>query len=200
MFNDPFSFDGRIRRTEYGISFIIYYICASFINAGIDKGIGSLGILYIPAFWFLWAQGAKRCHDLGRSGWWQIVPFYGFWLFLQKGLSGTNQYGHNPKEKPVGEGAYPQAGTVVETATELEVAEQDVLELKEDELVALDLSDLSSHEAHKEAAPTPQPTEPVSIPELAPLVPEASPRNYKWAPLVIAFFILLVFLMMELLR
>ena len=33
MFSNPFSFDGRIRRTEYGVSFIIYAFVAVIINA-----------------------------------------------------------------------------------------------------------------------------------------------------------------------
>lgn len=102
MFKDPFSFEGRIRRTEYGISIIIYSIVyaitATIIGAiGGDEGIAVLFIFLIPLLWFIWAQGAKRCHDLGNSGWWQLIPFYGFWLLFQDGQAGQNQYGENPK-------------------------------------------------------------------------------------------------------
>ena len=45
MFKNPFSFEGRIRRTEYGITFIIYVIAASIINAAIQSG-GGAAILY----------------------------------------------------------------------------------------------------------------------------------------------------------
>lgn len=77
MFKNPFSFEGRIRRTEYGISLIIYAVCATLIGIIIDESYGELAFLafaYIPMLWFLWAQGAKRCHDLGNSGWWQLIP------------------------------------------------------------------------------------------------------------------------------
>ena len=101
MFKNPFSFEGRIRRTEYGISFIIYALCISFINIIITETNGEAVILlvvYIPLLWFLWAQSAKRCHDVGNSGWWQLIPFYALWLIFQEGDHGENQYGKNPKE------------------------------------------------------------------------------------------------------
>jgi hypothetical protein len=43
-------------------------------------------------------QYLKRCHDLGNSGWFQIIPFYGLWMIFQDGVSGVNQYGENPKD------------------------------------------------------------------------------------------------------
>ena len=98
MFKNPFSFDGRIRRTEYGISFIIYiaYYIFSLVVTGSTGGVIFL-VLLIPVIWFLWAQGAKRCHDVGRSGWWQIIPFYFFVLLFQDGDRARNEYGSNPK-------------------------------------------------------------------------------------------------------
>lgn len=98
MFSSPFSFEGRIRRTEYGISFIIVVIVNTFLNAIVASGeVPIIGLAYIPTLWFLWAQGAKRCHDIGNNGWWQIIPFYVFWLLFQGGQPGLNEYGQNPK-------------------------------------------------------------------------------------------------------
>ena len=76
MFKNPFSFKGRIRRTEYGLSLIIYAIPVTILNvmAETDTSGGSAFIaliLYIPLVWFGWAQGAKRCHDRSNSGWFQ---------------------------------------------------------------------------------------------------------------------------------
>ena len=98
MFSNIFSFDGRIRRTEFGISLIIYVIVATFVNAILESGEEPIiGLAYIPMLWFLWAQSAKRCHDVGNNGWWQIIPLYVFWLLFQDGQPGLNEYGHNPK-------------------------------------------------------------------------------------------------------
>ncbi|HEY8935618.1 MAG TPA: DUF805 domain-containing protein [Cyclobacteriaceae bacterium] len=103
MFKNPFSFNGRIRRMEYGLSIlihIVFYIAAlALIDSSDTSGIGAtIGVLmFIPMLWFLWAQGAKRCHDIDRSGWMQIIPFYGFFLLFQGSDDGTNSYGPNPK-------------------------------------------------------------------------------------------------------
>jgi uncharacterized membrane protein YhaH (DUF805 family) len=103
MFESPFSFNGRIRRTEFGISLLLYMVMyLQMIGFVInrhprDNNAGAFLLLAIPALWFLWAQGAKRCHDLGNSGWYQLIPFYGLWLLFQNSKPGTNEYGENPK-------------------------------------------------------------------------------------------------------
>lgn len=102
MFSCSFSFEGRIGRTEYGLSVIIHILCYCFLALAISGSseLGILGLLYIPLLWFIWAQGAKRCHDLGNSGWMQIVPFYIFWMVFQEGTRYANQYGADPKQIP----------------------------------------------------------------------------------------------------
>lgn len=106
MFKTPFSFDGRIRRTEFGLSRIIGFFVlftGIFIVFSLSSRLGP-GLfflfavaLYVPVMWFLLAQGAKRCHDLGNSGWYQIIPFYPLWMLFQDGEIGENRYGLNPK-------------------------------------------------------------------------------------------------------
>jgi hypothetical protein len=51
----------------------------------------------LPAFYVFIAQSVKRCHDLGNSGWWIIIPFYSFILLLAEGNPDENRYGANPK-------------------------------------------------------------------------------------------------------
>ncbi len=99
MFKNPFSFNGRIRRTEYGISYLIYmgvYLAIAYGMASTDMNPVLL-VVYIPLIWFLLAQGAKRCHDRGNSGWYQLIPLYVFWLVFADGEVGHNEYGPNPK-------------------------------------------------------------------------------------------------------
>ena len=96
MFNASFSFDGRIRRTEYCLSLIIYGILYAIV-LGLVKSSAVFGLAYIPLLWFLWAQGAKRCHDRGNSGWYQIIPFYALWMMFAEGDLSVNEYGNSPK-------------------------------------------------------------------------------------------------------
>ncbi|WP_290451863.1 DUF805 domain-containing protein [uncultured Muribaculum sp.] len=104
MFKRIFSFKGRIRRTEYGLSYIIfliwYLIFMSVTEMNDVTPVLALLIILtiVPAYWFLWAQGAKRCHDRGNSGWYQIIPFYFLIMLFGGSEDGINDYGTNPKE------------------------------------------------------------------------------------------------------
>jgi uncharacterized membrane protein YhaH (DUF805 family) len=105
MFQNPFSFEGRIRRTEYGLSILILVvgriILATLLAASSSgQDVSFLFfVLQIPFLWFIWAQGAKRCHDVGMSGWYQLIPFFPLYLIFGSGESGSNKYGEDPKAK-----------------------------------------------------------------------------------------------------
>lgn len=97
-----FSIKGRIGRAEYFTTCLVITLLDFCIFGSLKEPV-SVGMtifllcIHIPMVWVLLAQGAKRCHDIGRSGMTQIVPFYFFFMILQSGNSGTNEYGEEQK-------------------------------------------------------------------------------------------------------
>lgn len=103
MFKNPFSIKGRIRRLEFGLSYIVYWL-ALFLLSNLTEFLfqfseygGLFGFLLIVPVWFFIAQAVKRCHDRGNSGWYVIIPFYVLILIFAEGEIGENKYGPNPK-------------------------------------------------------------------------------------------------------
>ena len=106
MFNNVFSFEGRIRRTEYGISFIILVFARVILSLMLFSSGGenvnlAFFILMLPVRIFFFAQGAKRCHDVGISGWFQLIPLMPSYLIFGSGDQGPNKYGDDPKLQTV---------------------------------------------------------------------------------------------------
>jgi uncharacterized membrane protein YhaH (DUF805 family) len=99
------NFEGRARRSEYWW-FFLFNIILSIITTMIDisilqKGVNDVGIvntilslaLLLPSI----AVGVRRMHDLGKSGWFILIPIYNIILFCTNGQDGTNEYGPDPK-------------------------------------------------------------------------------------------------------
>jgi uncharacterized membrane protein YhaH (DUF805 family) len=103
MFTDPFSFSGRIRTSEYDLTHI-FYLTSVFIITYIPELKGEY--IYVRLIsdlffiYFLLVLGTKRCHDLGQSGWYQLIPFYFIYLVFAEGHRRTNSNGHDPKLTP----------------------------------------------------------------------------------------------------
>ena len=102
MFKNVLTHKGRIRRTEYGLTYLGYLIVANgfdfFLLSSQSTSAEIIGIILILfSLWILIVQGAKRCHDRGNSGWYQIIPFYGLWMLFADSDDGPNKYGDNPK-------------------------------------------------------------------------------------------------------
>jgi len=49
--------------------------------------------LIIPSI----AVGVRRMHDVGKSGWFILIPIYNLILAATEGDKGDNQYGPDPK-------------------------------------------------------------------------------------------------------
>ena len=108
----PFSFRGRIGRGQFFVTFLALYgfwlviliVKELFLPDGMDHVYRRL--LVVAAYLSLYvcmAQAVKRCHDIGRSGRFLIVPFYVFVLLAKKGMQGDNEFGlMSPSKKTRG--------------------------------------------------------------------------------------------------
>ncbi len=98
MFRAPFSFEGRIRRLEFGISFVIYVFAIGILTLAAENVSPLINLLAYPFYWFMTAQACKRCHDRNTSGWFQSVSIYFIWMLFADGEIGANRFGNNPKD------------------------------------------------------------------------------------------------------
>ena len=92
-------FNGRARRKEYWMFYlfnVIISIILGFMEGAFDiKYLGniySLAVL-IPGI----AVGVRRMHDVGKSGWYIIIPIYNLILACRNGDEGQNEFGSDPK-------------------------------------------------------------------------------------------------------
>lgn len=101
-FNNYINFEGRASRSEYWffvLFFVIVYILAIVMDVILSLGVVSLLVNLIflaPSL----SVGARRLHDINKSGWWQllyIIPLLGMlvmiFFLVQRGNLGENRFG-----------------------------------------------------------------------------------------------------------
>ena len=109
VFENYANFNGRARRSEYWYFVLVYVILIVAINVltGVFAGMGSTALtfglsglmmvinlgLLVPSI----AVAVRRMHDVGKSGWYILIPIYSLILALTEGEKGTNAYGPDPK-------------------------------------------------------------------------------------------------------
>lgn len=102
------TFTGRSTRKDYWMFVLLYsiiYVALVFLD-------GMMGSIWMSSLFSLivlipsTSYGARRLHDMGKSGWWQLVyfvPLFGLivmLVFLSKDSQPfDNKYGPNPKDK-----------------------------------------------------------------------------------------------------
>ena len=72
------------------ISFVVGFICG-FIGVPELVNLYSLAVL-VPSI----AVGVRRMHDVGKSGWFLLIPIYNLILTVTEGEKGENEYGQEP--------------------------------------------------------------------------------------------------------
>lgn len=97
---------GRARRREFWLFFLVYFLTLM-ITGLLDKPliendipvfytVLAVELLFLP---FIFVT-IRRMHDTGRSGWFALIPVYGFILLFFRGKEDINKYGPNPADTP----------------------------------------------------------------------------------------------------
>ena len=107
-------FEGRAHRTEFWMFVLVNLIISAVLTVvdiiigtdgdygGLLSGLYGLAVL-VPSL----AVGARRLHDIGRGGWWQLlalIPLIGIIVLIvwwaRDGDRSPNEWGRNPWEAP----------------------------------------------------------------------------------------------------
>ena len=89
-------FEGRARRQEMWM-FILINVIAIIVLSLISPVLSSIYQLavFVPTI----AVQIRRMHDLGKSGWYILIPIYNFILSVTEGDKEDNSYGPDPKSE-----------------------------------------------------------------------------------------------------
>ncbi len=92
-------FEGRARRSEFWYFTLINFVISTVLSAiGGAIGFEMIGSIYflavlVPSI----AVAIRRMHDIGKSGWFMLIPIYNIILAATEGEQGENEYGSDPK-------------------------------------------------------------------------------------------------------
>jgi uncharacterized membrane protein YhaH (DUF805 family) len=98
-FTNYVGFSGRAARSEYWW-WVLFVIVTSMVLSRVSQDVGgifSLAVL-LPGI----AVGTRRLHDIGKSGWWQLlglIPLLGWAVLLYWAVQpseGDNAFGSTP--------------------------------------------------------------------------------------------------------
>ena len=101
-------FTGRARRRDYwqfclinfgftyGLTIIDGVLLGGTTIVAVLVSLFNLAVL-LPSV----AVAIRRMHDVGKSGWYVLVPIYNFILACTEGEKQRNEFGSDPKQAPV---------------------------------------------------------------------------------------------------
>ncbi|ARV05682.1 hypothetical protein BTO04_02765 [Polaribacter sp. SA4-10] len=103
VLRDLTDFTGRSRRKEYWMFTLINFVINSMLSLIMHGTIiseetsiievGYAIVLLVPSI----AVAIRRMHDVGKSGWYALIPIYNLILACTDSEPESNKWGENPK-------------------------------------------------------------------------------------------------------
>jgi uncharacterized membrane protein YhaH (DUF805 family) len=76
-------FKGRSTRMQY-ISFLLFFLMVDIFTAIFNPNGTTINSFIVAALFVpMIAVEIRRSHDVGKSGWWILVPFYSIYLMFK---------------------------------------------------------------------------------------------------------------------
>jgi len=107
------TFSGRARRKEFWyfilLSIVLEFVVSALLGffersffppeEGQNPFLPEVSMLLFTVGFFLprWAVIWRRMHDVGKSGWFALIPIYNLILACKDGNKGENRFGPDPK-------------------------------------------------------------------------------------------------------
>ena len=67
------TFSGRATRSEFWWFYLFTILLSWFAQMAVGASVA--GVVSLVFILPLWSAGARRLHDIGRTGWWQLIAF-----------------------------------------------------------------------------------------------------------------------------
>ena len=94
VFKKYAEFSGRARRKEYWMFMLFHIIIAYalvFLMVAFPAAVFVYWAYFLGSFIPSIAVSVRRMHDVGKSGWYILIPFYNLILYCTNGEEGKNE-------------------------------------------------------------------------------------------------------------
>jgi len=95
-------FSGRARRKEFWM-FLLFHLIFLYTPMILGTILDTPALMMVTVIYVLvalvpyLALAVRRMHDIGKSGWYLLIPYYNIYLCCLNSEFGDNQYGPDPK-------------------------------------------------------------------------------------------------------
>lgn len=96
------NFQGRSRRSAYWFAYLFNILVSIPLSLFGTSEDPTTGMVTYSAIYYIWvfanlipglAVAVRRMHDVGKSGWFILIPIYNIVLLATDSQAGTNNYG-----------------------------------------------------------------------------------------------------------
>lgn len=100
---------GRASRSEFWWAQLFTFVMANILTFVFGEGLPIEKVFWVFQVFLGW----RRMQDVGKSGWWYLVPIYNLWLLTRPSEPRENKFGPVPNITPVSENKFWRIGALV---------------------------------------------------------------------------------------